>query len=87
VRIAGVVPTRYDARAKICQDALATLREHFGPRCLTPVRTTAKIKEAPAHQRTIFEWAEGGNAARDYDAVVDALIAGVPVETPREAVA
>jgi chromosome partitioning protein len=87
VRIAGVVPTMYDARAKICQDALATLREHFGPRCLTPVRTTAKIKEAPAHQRTIFEWAEGGNAARDYDAVVDALIAGVPVETPREAVA
>lgn len=77
VRIAGVIPTMYDARAKICQDSLATLREHFGPRCLTPIRATAKIKEAPAYAKTIFEWAEDSNAARDYDAVVDQLWRGV----------
>ncbi len=77
VRIAGVIPTMYDARAKICQDSLATLREHFGPRCLTPIRATAKIKEAPAYAKTIFEWAEDSNAARDYDAVVEQLWRGV----------
>jgi chromosome partitioning protein len=76
VRIGGVIPTMYDARAKICQDALATLREHFGDRCLRPIRATAKIKEAPAHQKTIFEWAEGSNAARDYDDVVEQLWSG-----------
>ena len=84
VRIGAVIPTMYDARAKICQDALATLREHFGPRCLTPIRATAKIKEAPANQKTIYEWAPDSNAAHDYDAVVDALLAGVG-EVPERA--
>ena len=37
---------------------------------------TAKIKEAPAHQKTIFEWAEGSNAARDYEDVVEQLWSG-----------
>lgn len=77
VRIGAVVPTMYDARAKICQDSLATLREHFGPLCLPPVRATAKIKEAPANAKTIFEWAGDSNAARDYEVVVDALLRGV----------
>jgi len=77
VRIGAVIPTMYDARAKICQDALSTLREHFGPLCLPPVRATAKLKEAPAQQKTIYEWAGDSNAARDYDVVVDALIKGV----------
>lgn len=76
VRIGAVIPTMYDARAKICQDALSTLREHFGSLCLPPVRATAKIKEAPAQQKTIFEWAGDSNAARDYEVVVDALING-----------
>lgn len=71
VRIGGVIPTMYDARAKICQDALSTLREHFGERCLRPIRATAKLKEAPAHQKTIFEWAADSNAAHDYDDIVD----------------
>lgn len=82
VRIAGVIPTMYDARAKICQDSLATLREHFGPRCLTPIRATAKIKEAPAYAKTIFEWAEDSNAARDYDAVVEQLWRGIADAAP-----
>jgi chromosome partitioning protein len=76
VRIGGVIPTMYDARAKICQDALSTLREHFGDRCLRPIRATAKLKEAPAHQKTIFEWADGSNAARDYEDVVEQLWSG-----------
>ena len=73
VRIGGVVPTMYDARAKICQDALSTLREHFGARCHEPIRATAKLKEAPAHHKTIFEWAAESNAARDYDRVVERI--------------
>lgn len=81
VRIGGVIPTMYDARAKICQDSLSTLREHFGALCLPPIRATAKIKEAPANAKTIFEWAGDSNGARDYEVVVDALIRGVGVQT------
>lgn len=75
VRIGAVIPTMYDARAKICQDALSTLRDHFGDRCLPPVRAATKIKEAPANHQTIYEWAADSNAAKDYDVVVDAILA------------
>lgn len=75
VQIWGVVPTFFDARAKICHEAVATLREHFGDRCLSPVRAAIKVKEAPAHGQTIFEYATGASAAEDYAAVVDRLIA------------
>jgi chromosome partitioning protein len=76
VQIYGVLPTFYDARARICRDAVDTMREHFGERCLSPVRATTKIKEAPAQGKTIFEYAPDSNAARDYLRVVDLLIDG-----------
>ena len=38
VQIWGVLPTFYDARARICREALATMRDHFGDRCLDPIR-------------------------------------------------
>ncbi len=76
VQIYGVLPTLYDARARICRDAVATMREHFGEKTLSPIRATIKMKEAPAHGRTIFEYAPESNAAEDYRRVVDHLIDG-----------
>jgi chromosome partitioning protein len=76
VAIWGVLPTFYDARARICRDAVETLRQHFGHRCLEPVRAATKLKEAPSVGKTIFEYASDSNAAEDYQRVVDALIAG-----------
>lgn len=76
VQIYGVLPTFYDARARICRDAWGTLKEHFGDRCFQPVRSTIKIKEAPSQGRTIFEYAPDSHAAQDYQRVVDRLITG-----------
>jgi chromosome partitioning protein len=76
VAIWGVLPTFFDARAKICHEAVETLRQHFGDRCLPPIRAAMKVKEAPAHGQTIFEYAAGTNAAEDYRRVVDLLHAG-----------
>jgi chromosome partitioning protein len=84
VRIGAVIPTMYDARAKICQDALSTLREHFGARCLKPVRATSKVKEAPAHGKTIFEWAGDSTAAQDYADIVDAIWNGIDERAPSQ---
>lgn len=81
VRIGGVIPTMFDARAKICQDALSTLKDHFGPRCLKPIRMNIKLKEAPAYAKTIFEWAADSNAAHDYSEVVDQIWKGIPEDT------
>lgn len=74
IRFWGVLPTFFDARAKICHEALGALREHFQDRCLEPVRLAIKVKEAPAQGKTLFEYAPGSNAAVDYMKVVDQLI-------------
>jgi len=81
VQIYGVLPTFYDARARICRDAWGTLKEHFGERCFSPIRQTIKIKEAPAQGRTIFEYAPDSHAAADYQQVVERLITGRAMET------
>ena len=75
VQIWGVLPTFFDARAKIAREAVATLKGHFGDRCLPPIRAAIKVKEAPAQGQTIFEYAAGTNAAEDYLVVVDRIIA------------
>jgi chromosome partitioning protein len=74
VQIWGVLPTFYDARARICREALATLHDHFGDRCLSPVRAAMKVKEAPSQGQTIFEYAAGSNAADDYLKLVDRVL-------------
>jgi chromosome partitioning protein len=68
------LPTFYDARAKICREAVTTLKQHFGDRCLAPVRAVMKVKEAPAQGQTIFEYAADSNAAEDYAAVVQTIL-------------
>ncbi|MCU0690980.1 MAG: ParA family protein [Polyangiaceae bacterium] len=75
VRLWGVLPTFYDARANICREAVETLQQHFGERCLPPVRSAIKVKEAPAHGQTIYEYAATSTAAEDYRVVVDRIVA------------
>jgi chromosome partitioning protein len=68
------LPTLFDPRARICHEALAALREHFGDRCLEPVRLAIKVKEAPAQGKTLFEYAPGSSASSDYMKVVARLL-------------
>jgi chromosome partitioning protein len=76
VQITGVLPTFYDARARICRDAVDALHEHFGDRVLLPIRSATRLKEAPAQGKTIFELSPESNAAEDYGHVVDWLVDG-----------
>jgi chromosome partitioning protein len=76
VQIHAVLPTFYDARARICRDAVDAMKEHFGDRVLPPIRQATRLKEAPAQGKTIFEYAPESNAAQDYATVVDLLIDG-----------
>jgi chromosome partitioning protein len=84
VQIWGVLPTFYDARARICREALTTLKDHFGERCLLPIRAAMKIKEAPSQGQTIFEYAAGSNASEDYMRVVDRLLGATGSGTSTE---
>jgi chromosome partitioning protein len=85
VQIYGVLPTFYDARARICRDAVDAMKEHFGDRVMSPIRQATRLKEAPAQGKTIFEYAPESNAAEDYKRVVDLLVDG-PAKTMARAV-
>jgi chromosome partitioning protein len=81
VQIWGVLPTFFDGRAKICNEAVATLKDHFGDKCLPPIRAAIKVKEAPSVGQTIFEYATGSNAAEDYGVIVDRIL-GIATAAP-----
>ncbi len=70
----GVLPTFFDTRARICHEALDTLRGHFREVCLEPIRLASRVKEAPSQGKTLFEYAPGSSATLDYQRVVDRLL-------------
>jgi chromosome partitioning protein len=70
----GVLPTLYDARARICREALGTLTETFGDSCLDPIHFAIRAKEAPAQGKTLFEYAPTSPAAADYARMVDRVL-------------
>ncbi|MGC4088831.1 MAG: ParA family protein [Polyangiaceae bacterium] len=70
----GVLPTFFDTRARICHEALDTLRGHFREVCLEPIRMASRVKEAPSQGKTLYEYAPGSSAAVDYERVVDRLL-------------
>lgn len=73
VEILGVLPTFFDVRNRIGQEAVDALTEHFGDRCLPPIRINTRLREAPAAKQTIFEHAPDSNGAADYLRLVDAV--------------
>lgn len=83
VEIEAVLPTFFDGRARICRDALDTLRQHFGTRCFEPVRSAIKVKEAPAQGKTIFEHAPESSASEDYLKAAERLLARADTQLQR----
>lgn len=66
IEVLGVLPTFYDARARITHEVEANLRNHFGEKVFTPIRSNTRLKEAPSHRKTIYEYAPSSTAAEDY---------------------
>lgn len=71
VALLGVLPTFFDVRNSIARSCIESLEEHFGERCLTPIRVNTKLREAPSVRKTIFEHAPESHGALDYLALVD----------------
>lgn len=85
VNIAGVLPTFYDARTRLGNEVLSTLRGHFKEKCLNPVRMNTRLAEAPSHKKTIFEYAPNSNGAADYSHIVEWMIDRVQPKTSQHA--
>jgi chromosome partitioning protein len=74
VQLWGVLPTQFDTRARICREALETLRQNFGEVCLSPIHYVSRVKEAPSVGKTLFEYAPTSTATEDYWRVVEKLL-------------
>jgi len=77
----GVLPTLYDSRARICNEALDTLKKNFRDVCLDPIHFAIRVKEAPSLGKTLFEYAPNSSAAADYWRVIERLM---ETETSRD---
>lgn len=84
VDVLGVVPTFYDQRTRISQEAIRTLKAYFREKVLPPIRINTRLKEAPSHKKTIFEYAPTSHGAEDYRTLVQRVIAlcGTPAVVP-----
>lgn len=74
LEVGGVLPTFFDGRVRACQEAYEALRQHFGDRCLSPIRANVRLKEAPRHKKTIFEYDASSAGAEDYRNVVSWML-------------
>lgn len=74
LRITQVVPTLYDARSKICKEALKQLKADFSGLVSAPIRVDTKLKEAPKAQQTIFEYHKSARGAKDYKALAKLML-------------
>jgi chromosome partitioning protein len=70
IEIAGVLATRYDKRNNLSAEVLESLREHFGEKlCSTIIPETVRIREAPSHHQSIYEFDPRGAGAKAYKAL------------------
>lgn len=73
--INGVLVTRYDARNKLSRDVLGELRDTFGTKLYkTVIRENVRVKEAPSHMQSIFDYDPRSSGAIDYDAFAEEFL-------------
>jgi chromosome partitioning protein len=72
IRIIGVLATRFDGRNNLSKEVLRSLTSHFGNQMFqTVIPETVKLREAPSHQQSIFEYDPGGIGAKAYRELVE----------------
>lgn len=68
--------TRFDSRRRMAREILLMAEKEFGGDvCRTLISENVSLAESPALNKTIFEHAPDSRGARDYDALLDELMA------------
>jgi chromosome partitioning protein len=70
------VLTRFDSRRKMAHEIEATLRNRFGDElCATRIGESVGLAESPFHRQDIFAHDPKSRGARDYEALLEELLA------------
>lgn len=72
--VAGILPTMYDRRNRICVQILGQMENEYNGMTLDPIRINSKLIEAPGHSKTIFDYARSSRGAEDYRKLVDFVL-------------
>ena len=68
--------TRFDSRRRMARDILLMAETEFGADvCRTLISENVSLAESPSLNKTIFEHAPNSRGAKDYDALLDELMA------------
>jgi chromosome partitioning protein len=68
--------TRFDGRRRMAWDVLRLVEERFGAEvCRTRIAENVSLAESPALNMTVFEHAPTSRGAKDYDELLDELLA------------
>ena len=68
--------TRFDSRRRMARDVMLMAETEFGADvCRTLISENVSLAESPSLNKTIFEHAPNSRGARDYDALLDELLA------------
>ena len=74
LQVRGFVPTFFDRRNRISEESVERLQQRFGDHVFEPIRINARLREAPSHEQTIFEYAPESRGAADYRRLVRRLL-------------
>ncbi|MFN0040333.1 MAG: ParA family protein [Burkholderiales bacterium] len=75
------VMTRFDSRRKMSHEIYKELKNRLGDDvCNTRITENVSIAESPASKKDVFAHAPDSRGAKDYDALLDELIAGGFIE-------
>ena len=75
LKITGVLATRYDGRNKLSREVLNSLEEHFAQLMFkTIIPETVKLREAPSHHSSIFDYDPEGKGAKSYQQLVKEVV-------------
>ena len=74
VEIKYIVPTFYDRRVSKSDEIIEQLQGHFGEIVTKPIRYSARLSEAPAFGKTIFEFSGKEKVSEDYTQLSKAVL-------------
>lgn len=76
--IMGILPTFFDARTRLSNDVLESMRERFNGLVFNSViRTNTSLREAPSFNQTIFEYSPMSRGAFDYYQLTEEVLSRV----------
>lgn len=81
LKILGYLITYFDARNKICGQAMTKLQQMFPDHLLeTVIRTNVRLQTAPAYKSTIYEHAPTSHGSEDYEALTEEVLEKLAVK-------